>query len=76
MERQILYQRRPQIPARCAVHASPCRHAIQPRSEGQIPGPARRRKARKTTIVAIRRKLIETANALVKADHIGAEKAA
>ncbi len=62
----------------CPLHAGLGGDATQPRLQGQISSPDQSRKAAKTkvAITALMRKLIELANALIKADRNWVKKGA
>jgi len=61
-------------PARCALHARPCRHAVQPRPRGKDARPSGRPENPQASPVSRPdAKLLETANALVNATRLAAE---
>jgi hypothetical protein len=69
-------RRRPQTVARRPLHARVGRHAVQPGSQAKYTALRDAGKPAKAAIVAVMRKLIEMANALVKADRKWAQKTA
>ena len=70
VERQKLHPRRTrQCPPR-PLHASPCCRPLQSRPQSQIPAAYHRRETSKGRVTAVIRKLVITANALLKADRL------